>query len=139
MPIISFEIVTLLLRISFLIGAITDGLSIIPMVFPSIGSKMFGSALSKASTAENRFGMNFGAALMAGWTLILIWGSFDPIGRRDILILVIPVIIGILASMMVAAKKQVISRNRAIPVWIHLSFCTILFVVSYALSFRITP
>ena len=84
--------------------------------------------------------MNIGASLMAGWTLLLIWGSLDPIGRRDILILtLIPVVIGIVASTMIAVNKQVISRNRVIPLWIHLGVVSILFVVSYALSFRISP
>jgi hypothetical protein len=138
--VISFETITLLLRISFYVGAVTDGLAVITMVFPSIGSALFGGNSSRSNNAEYRFAMNIGAALMAGWTLLLIWGSLDPIGRRDILILtVIPVISGIVASMMVAANKQVISRHRVIPFWIHLSFLSILMVVSYALSFRITP
>jgi hypothetical protein len=36
-------------------------------------------------------------------------------------------------------NKQVILRNRVIPLWIHLSLLSILFVMSYALSFRISP
>ena len=139
MPTISLETITLLLRISFLVGAITDGLAVIPMVFPSIGSTLFGGNSSRSS-AEYRFAMGIGASLMAGWTLLLIWGSLDPIGRRDILILtLIPVVIGIVASTMIAVNKQVIPRNRVIPLWIHLSLVSILFVVSYALSFRISP
>ena len=139
MPTISLETITLLLRISFLVGAITDGLAVIPMVFPSIGSTLFGGNSSRSS-AEYRFAMGIGASLMAGWTLLLIWGSLDPIGRRDILILtLIPVVIGIVASTMIAVNKQVIPRNRVIPLWIHLSLVSILFVVSYALSFHISP
>ena len=139
MPLISLETITLLLRISFLVGAITDGLAVILMVFPSIGSTLFG-ANSSRSGAEYRFAMGIGVSLMAGWTLLLIWGSLDPIGRRDILILtLIPVIIGIVASTIIAVNKQIISRNRVIPLWIHLSLVSILFVVSYALSFRISP
>ena len=139
MPTISLETITLLLRISFLVGAITDGLAVIPMVFPSIGSTLFGGNSSRSS-AEYRFAMGIGASLMAGWTLLLIWGSLDPIGRRAILILtLIPVVIGIVASTMIAVNKQVIPRNRVIPLWIHLSLVSILFVVSYALSFRISP
>ena len=138
MPSISLETVTLLLRISFLVGAITDGLAVIPMVFPSIGSTIFGENSSRSS-AESRFANNIGASLMAGWTLLLIWGSLDPIGRRDILILtLIPVVLGIVISTMIAVNKQVISRNRVVPLWIHLGLVSILFVVSYALSFRIS-
>ena len=138
MPLISPEIITILMRISFLVGAITDGLAVIPMVFPSIGSKIFGGNSSRFS-AESRFANNIGASLMAGWTLLLIWGSLDPIGRRDILIItLIPCISGIVASTIIAVNKQVIPRNRVIPLWIHLSLLSILLLVSYALSFRIS-
>ena len=139
MPIISFETITLLLRISFYVGAVTDGLAVIPMAFPSIGSALFGGNSSR-SNAEYRFAMGIGASLMAGWTLLLIWGSIDPIGRRDILILtLIPVVAGIIVSTAIAVRKHVILLNRAIPVWIHLIFINILFGVSYALSFRVAP
>jgi hypothetical protein len=138
--VISFETITLLLRISFYVGAVTDGLAVIPMVFPSIGSALFGGNSSRSNNAEYRFAMGIGASLMAGWTLLLIWGSLEPIGRRDILILtLIPVVLGIVISTMIAVNKQVISRNRVIPLWIHLGLVSILFVVSYALSFRISP
>jgi hypothetical protein len=139
MPSISLETITLLLRISFFVGAITDGLAVIPMIFPSIGSTLFGGNSSRFS-AEYRFAMGIGASLMAGWTLLLIWGSFEPVRRRDILILtLIPVVMGIVASTMIAVNKQVISRKRVTPLWIHLGLVSILFVASYALSFRISP
>lgn len=139
MPEISLETITSLLRISFIVGAVTDGLAVIPMAFPSIGSGLFGGNSSRSNT-EYRFAMGIGASLMAGWTLLLIWGSLEPIGRRDLLILtLIPVVNGIVISTMIAVNKQVISRNRVIPLWIHLGFINILFVVSYALSFRISP
>lgn len=140
MALISLETVTLLLRISFLVGAITDGLAIIPMVFPSVGSTLFGGNSSSRFSGEYRFAMGIGASLMAGWTLLLIWGSIDPIGRRDILIFtLIPVVIGIIASTVIAVNKHVISLNRIIPLWIHLSLVSILFMVSYGLSFRVAP
>ncbi len=140
MPVISFETITLLLRISFIVGAVTDGLAVIPMVFPSIGSALFGGNSSRSNNAEYRFAMGIGASLMAGWTLLLIWGSLDPIGRRDILILtLIPVIIGIVVSTVIAVRKHVFVLNKVIPLWIHLGLVNILYVVSYALSFRISP
>ena len=139
MPFVSLETITLLLRISFLVGALTDGLAVIPMVFPAIGSALFGSNASRFS-AEYRFAMGIGASLMSGWTLLLIWGSMDPIGRRDILIFtLIPVVIGIVFATAIAVGKHVVSLNRMIPLWIHLSLISILFGVSYALSFHVSP
>jgi hypothetical protein len=139
MPSISLETVTILLRISFLIGAVTDGLAIIPMVFPSIGSKLFGSDSSRLSV-EYRFAMGIGASLMAGWTLLLIWAAMEPISRRDILILTVaPVIAGIVISTVIAVRKRVFVLNKVLPLWIHLGFVSVLYVVSYALSIRVSP
>ena len=126
---------TTLLRISFLVGAITDGLAIIPMIFPKIGSALFGADSSRLG-AEYRYAMGIGASLMAGWTALLLWGAINPIERRDILILtLLPVVTGIIAATVIAVRNRVILLSRAIPLWIHLGLVSILFLVSYGLSF----
>lgn len=132
---VSLDTATTMLRISFLVGAITDGLAIIPMVFPRIGSVLFGGDLTRLG-AEYRYAMGIGASLMAGWTALLIWGAISPIERRDILLLtLVPVIAGIIAATVAAVRNRVVLRSRVIPLWIHLGFLSILFVVSYVLSF----
>jgi len=124
-----------MLRISFLIGAITDGLAIIPMVFPRIGSALFGGDTARLG-AEYRYAMGIGASLMAGWTALLFWGAISPIERCDILLLTLfPVIAGIIAATVVAVRNKVVLLCRVIPVWIHLGCLSVLFMVSYALSF----
>jgi len=135
---VSLDTATTLLRISFLVGAITDGLAIIPMVFPRIGSALFGGDLTRLG-AEYRYAMGIGASLMAGWTALLIWGAISPIERRDVLLLtLVPVITGIIAATVAAVRNRVVLRSRVIPLWIHLGFLSILFVVSYVLSFCVT-
>jgi hypothetical protein len=126
---------TILLRISFLVGAITDGLAFITMTFPKIGSALFGGDSTKLG-AEYRYAMGIGSSLMAGWTGLLVWGAINPIERRDILILtLVPVITGIIVATVIAVRNRVILMSRAIPLWIHLGFVSILFMVSYGLSF----
>jgi hypothetical protein len=132
---VSMDTATTMLRISFLVGAITDGLAIIPMAFPGIGSALFGGDFTRLG-AEYRYAMGIGASLMAGWTALLIWGAINPIERRDILILTLfPVIAGIIAATIMAVRNGVVLLTRVIPLWIHLGCMSILFVVSYALSF----
>jgi len=134
---VSINTASKLLRISFLVGAITDGLAIIPMVFPRIGSVVFGGDSSKLG-AEYRYAMGIGASLMAGWTALLFWGAINPMERRDILILtLVPVVTGIIAATVNAVDNRVIRLSRVIPLWIHLGIVSILFVVSYVLSFRV--
>jgi hypothetical protein len=132
---VSLDAATTMLHISFLVGAITDGLAIIPMVFPRIGSALFGGDLTRLG-AEYRYAMGIGASLMAGWTALLVWGAINPIERRDILIItLIPVVAGIIAATISAVRNRAVLLSRVIPLWIHLGFLSILFVVSYILSF----
>ena len=132
---VSKETAIIMLRISFLVGAITDGLAIIPMAFPRIGSALFGGDVSRLG-AEYRYAMGIGASLMAGWTALLIWGSINPIERRDILMLTLfPVVAGIIAASITAVRNRVVLISRVIPLWIHLGCVSILFVASYVLSF----
>jgi len=132
---VSIDTATTLLRISFLVGAITDGLAIIPMAFPRIGSALFGGDVSRLG-AEYRYAMGIGASLMAGWTALLIWGAINPIERRDILMLTLfPVVAGIIAASITAVRNRVVLRSRVVPLGIHLGCVSILFVLSYVLSF----
>ena len=135
MTIVSLETATLLVKIAFLVGAITDGLAIIPMLSRRAGVVLFGGDAAKDSAAY-RYAMGIGAALMAGWTVLLLWGAANPIERRDILLLtVFPVITGIVFATGVAARNRVVLPSRVVPLWIHLGFVSIFYIVAYLLSF----
>ena len=134
MPTVSLETATLLVKIAFLVGAVTDGLAIIPMLSRRAGVAIFGGDASK-DIAAYRYAMSIGAALMAGWTVLLLWGAANPIGRRDILLLtVFPVITGIVVATVVAARNRVVLPSRVVPLWIHLGFVSIFYIVAYVLS-----
>ena len=135
MTIVSLETATLLVKIAFLVGAITDGLAIIPMLSRRAGVVLFGGDASKDNAAY-RYAMGIGAALMAGWTVLLLWGAANPIERRDILLLtVFPVITGIVFATGVAARNRVVLPSRVVPLWIHLGLVSIFYIVAYLLSF----
>jgi len=69
-------------------------------------------------------------------TALLVWGAINPIERRDILILtLVPVVTGIIAASVIAVRNHLVLLSRVIPLWIHLGLMSILFVVSYVLSF----
>jgi len=132
---VSMDTATTSLHISFLVGAIIDTLAIIPMVFPRIGSALFGGDLTRLGP-EYCYAMAIGASLMAGWTALMIWRANSPIDRRDILILtLVPVIAGIIAATVAAVCNRVVLRSRVIPLWIHLVFFSILFVDSHIVYF----
>lgn len=88
------------LRISYWAGAILDALTCYLMLSPTLYQQMFtdpGSAFQAGW--EYRYAMAMGAALMAGWTVLLIWADRKPMERRDVLLITIcPVIIGLRLS-----------------------------------------
>jgi len=134
MPTVSLETITLLLRIAFLLGAVTDGLAVIPMLSRRVGAALFGGDSSR-NNQESRFAWGVGAALMAGWTLLLLWGAMSPIMRRDILLLtVFPVITGIVLVTVIAARRGLVSVARMVPLWIHLSAVSLFYITVYVLS-----
>ena len=139
MPIVSITTAKLLIRIAFLVGAFTDGLAIIPMLSRRVGVALFGGDASQDS-APYRYAMGIGASLMAGWTLLLMWGAFNPIERRGLLLLtVFPVIAGIVLATIVAVNNRVVLRSRLVPVWVHLGFVSLFYIVAYVLSIPFAP
>jgi undecaprenyl pyrophosphate phosphatase UppP len=138
-PAWSGDDVALLLRAAFLIGALTDGLAIVPMLSSRVGGALFGGDPGRASR-EYRYAMGIGASLMAGWTVLLLWGAASPFERRDLLVLtVFPVVAGIVAASVVASRRGVVKAARMVPLWIHLSLISALYLVAYRLSAPFAP
>jgi len=123
-----------LLRACFLIGAITDGLAVVPMLSPRIGTALFGGEFAQLGV-EYRYAMGIGASLMVGWTVLLLWGAVKPVERRDLLIITIfPVVTGIVASTIYGISQHVIETSRTIPLLVHLGFVSVLYLYSYVKS-----
>ncbi|MBN1425225.1 hypothetical protein JXA88_11785 [Candidatus Fermentibacteria bacterium] len=136
---VSLDTVTQLARIAFLLGAVTDGLAILPMLSRRVGAALFGGNSSR-SHHEYRYAMGIGASLMAGWTLLLLWGAASPLERRAILVLTIfPVITGIVAATVLAVRRGVIRLSHAIPLWAHLGAVSVFYAVVYVLLGRFAP
>jgi len=75
-----------------------DGLTVIPMLFPRLGGAMFGIG-SFAPTPEYTYAIGLAAALMAGWTVLLVWGAVRPVERRGLLLITaVPVVAGLMAA-----------------------------------------
>lgn len=136
---VSLETVTQLAQIAFLLGAVTDGLAILPMLSRRVGAALFGGDSSRSSH-EYRYAMGIGASLMSGWTLLLLWGAASPFERRTVLVLtVFPVITGIVVATVLAVRRGVIRLSRAIPLWVHLGFVSLFYGIVYVLLCRFAP
>lgn len=123
------------LKIAFLTGIITDTLALIPMLYPSMAKLMWG--FDKFSS-NYFFAMGYGASLMTGWTLVLIWAYKRPLERRFIAFLTIIVIIGFVVTEIFAIANGSININKMIPTWILQIVLLGLFGFSYAITHKIS-
>jgi hypothetical protein len=124
----------MLLRISYWTGAVLDAIYLIPMLFPHLGGTYFGIKDFNPG-GEFRYAMATGAALMLGWTVLLLWADRKPVERRGVLLLTIfPVKVCLdLASLyllsyhLVTIEKMLLSKIDAILLYV-------LFIFSYIYS-----
>lgn len=93
------------LKISYIAGAVADGLAGILMLIPN-----------RMGETEFRYPMGLGAALMFGWTALLLWGNIKPLERKGVLLLTIfPVITGLVVSGIWAAASGFFPVEKIIP------------------------
>ena len=103
-----------LLRTAFLAGAVTDAAALVPMLVPPVAALLWG--FDDASGAY-RFAMGYGASLMLGWTVLLLWASRRPLERRFVAALTVLVIYGLVATEVVAVASGHLALWRMVPTW----------------------
>jgi hypothetical protein len=124
------------LRISYWIGAVTDALAALAMVFPRLGAALYGLSGFNPG-ADYRYAMGTAASLMLGWTALLLWADRAPLQRRFILVLTVcPVIIGLVASEIAAISAGFLPLASVGPTFALQLMLSVLFLGSYARAGR---
>ncbi len=119
------------LRSCYWIGAILDLINGIAMVFPSLFITAYNIENTEVTPAIQT-SMGLGAALMFGWTFLLIWADRKPVERKDILLLtVFPVIVGIFLTTIYAVTSDFILFENMIITWMIQTFLVIFFLFNY--------
>ena len=119
------------LRISYWVGAVTDGLAALQMLFPPLFA--FGMGLPAFDPGSDyRYAMGMGASLMLGWTALLLWADRKPLERKGVLLLsVFPVIAGLAANEAYAVAAGFLPLAAVLPIWALQAALAALFLVSY--------
>jgi hypothetical protein len=103
------------LRINFCVGAIFDAAVLAPMLSPSVAGRLFGIP-DRSGDAGFRYAMFVGAALMAGWTCLLVWAALRPLERRFVALLtLLPVLAGLAGAGAFAVSSGLVSLERMAP------------------------
>lgn len=119
------------LRISYWAGAIADALAAAVMLFPEVGSLVYGRT-DFVPTADYRYAMGLGGSLMLGWTLLLLWADRKPVERRGVLLLtVFPVIVGLASAGAYAVSSGLVPFENMLPTWALQAGLVVLFSFSY--------
>lgn len=117
-----------LLRIAFLAGAVTDAGAVLPMLFPQLANLLWGL---REVSGSYRFAMGYGASLMLGWTVLLLWAYRRPIERRFVAALTMLVISGLVLTEVVAVRSSVVEAKRMVPTWCLQALLLVLFARAY--------
>jgi hypothetical protein len=120
-----------LLHISYWVGAITDLLFAIAMLYVPMLAGMLRLPIVPDSLAT-KLALDMGASLMFGWTVLLIWADRKPFERKSILLItVLPVIAGLALTTLYGYLSGFIPLIGAIPIWVLQIFLIALFLVAY--------
>ena len=102
------------LRVSYWVAASVDALAFLEMLFPGALQALLDET-SRELTMEYRLAQAFGAPLMIGWTVLLLWADRKPFERRGVLVItVFPVVSGLLIRGVVGAATGVFTGATAI-------------------------
>jgi hypothetical protein len=123
------------LRVSFWIGGVIDLFAAIAMLFPKFTQIFLG--FEPIPDPAYRFAMGMAAALMLGWTILLLWAGQDPLTRKGVLLITIfPVILGIVGTEIYAVSTGFIPMGKMVPTWMLQILLISLFSASYLNAVR---
>jgi hypothetical protein len=120
-----------ILKAAFLVGAITDALAILPMLIPPLAKLLWGF---EDTSGAYRFAFGYGASLMLGWTVLLIWAYQKPLERKAVAALTVLVIYGLVFTEIVAVLTGHIAVWRMLPTWFLQAILLGLFAGGYHYS-----
>ena len=107
-----------LLIISFWIGIVADALATILLFSPSIANFALQPKLFEISEIY-LYVSRVAGALMAGWTVLLIWGVQKPVERADILIITLfPVVTILTIAAILVVRSDQIQFEKMVPMFV---------------------
>jgi hypothetical protein len=101
------------------------------MVFPGpLWTQNFRAPFDR-NRDELTYGMRTGAALMAGWALLLMWADRDPVRRKGVLPLSCAVLLGLMANDSAAVRSGLVPGRGVLQIRAAQGTLLSVFAVSY--------
>ena len=129
----------LMLRTSFWVGAILDGIYAINMSLVWLLDEYSGfdpiRLMRFTSGAESRYAWGFACSVVISWTLLLIWADRNPVERKEIIMLTaFPLVSGLLFDTFFAIGVNLTTWADILPIQLVYIFLIVLFTSSYLLT-----
>ncbi len=125
-----------LLRFAFIVGAVTDGLALIPMLVPSVAEQLWG--FHDTSNASY-YAASSAAALMLGWTALCAWAALCPMERRFVAPMTMLVVAGLAAAEVVGVSSGALPLDKTVPTWCLQAGLMALFGFAYHFPSSVSP
>jgi hypothetical protein len=125
----------ILLRIAYGWGIIVDTAAAVLMLFPNLFVRVMNIRL--VSDTNLGFGLLYGAPLMIGWTILLLWASQKPVERKAILLLTLPVVAGYILVEIYAIWMGWATTLQMLPMFISQTGMSTLFIISSSITQRL--
>ena len=122
-----------IIRFPYWIGIIADALWAIALLYPPAFGMLIGN-LNFSPDLQHKLTMSIGGILMAGWTLLLVWGLQSPIERRFVILLTaFPVVFGLFFVSLIAYNY---GNSASLWVVFKTAFLFVTMLISYFLARR---
>ncbi|MHA2226724.1 MAG: hypothetical protein ACXAC8_16045 [Candidatus Hodarchaeales archaeon] len=131
------------IRLVYWLGAIIDGLFAFDMTIIAlvgVSTPLFTEAFTHISFVSDggltyRYAIGIGAALMWGWTVLLIWADQKPIERRAVLLITLfPVVVGLFITNIAAIIHELVTLQEFLLKLLVQVILMLLLLASYLLA-----
>ncbi|MHA2105663.1 MAG: hypothetical protein ACW981_19730 [Candidatus Hodarchaeales archaeon] len=129
----------LVLRVSFWIGAILDGMYAINMSLVWLIDSYSGfdpiRLIKFTSSLESRYVWGMAAVFMISWTILLVWADRKPVERKSVILLTaFPLISGFLLDTFFAINTNLVTWEDMFLIQLVYVCLIVLFTSSYLLT-----
>ena len=123
-------------RLAYLTGAVVDAVIGVLLLLPETLAQVLGLAAVPTGGME-RLALAMTAAMLLGWTGLLLWGAASPVERRSVLALTIfPVITGLALVVLFGWRGLLISGQGAVGIWLMQALLVGLLTWAYMAAHR---
>jgi hypothetical protein len=123
-----------LLRLCFWIGAIIDAVAAIQLLLPDFWASSYGFETHMPGPELNA-ALWSATALMAGWTVLLLWADRKPVERKEIMLITLfPVLAGLTLNNVYGVVSGVMDVRATLPIIALQLAAGSLYVISYYIT-----